>query len=284
MSAIPAKAGSLWDRAPGLISLRDFMEQFHVAPVVAMFANLVRVTELLHAAPAAERVPPEIAEVLEQDVFVHAEALCGVAGLRHSLVTLSRLRMEFSAGIRHGAAGQGLTHFNDLLVSELNDCNLFLMPKGRASYYRSERFFGDAVFDAFPSARPDVAEAGSCYATGCHTASVFHCMRALEHGLRAFALEVGRTYDREQWANIIDQIEVEIAKVRKNGIAGMSKAKKDDNLRFWSEAAKEFSYFKDGWRNHVVHARASYDENSALSLLHHTRNFMTTLSDAGLKE
>jgi hypothetical protein len=35
-------------------------------------------------------------------------------------------------------------------------------------YYKAERPFGDAVFDAFPSARFDIPEAGTCLAVGCN--------------------------------------------------------------------------------------------------------------------
>ncbi len=45
-------------------------------------------------------------------------------------------------------------------------------------------------------------------------------------------------------------------------------------MQFLSEAAKEFFYFKDGWRNHVSHNRGTYDEHQAASVLEHTRSLM----------
>jgi hypothetical protein len=50
-----------------------------------------------------------------------------------------------------------------------------------------------------------------------------------------------------------------------------------------SEAAKEFFYFKDGWRNHVSHAKDKYDGPQAFSVLNHTSAFMKHLS-MGLSE
>lgn len=280
MSAVPAAgAGSLWDRAPGFVSLRNLMERLRTAGIACLFSNLAVAAELSRDAPAGERVSAEVAAAWERDIFAYAETLCSVAGLRHSETALARLRLDFPAGIRHGAAGQALTHFSDLLMSELEDCHLFLVPKGRVSYYGSTRLFGDAVRDAFPSALQDVAEAGSCYATGCYTACVFHCMRALESGLAALAEDVlGRRPGREQWGNIIEDVEKAVETVRKNGIPGVGRDEKNEKLQFWSEAAKEFGYFKDGWRNHVTHARTFYDENSALSVLHHVRAFMAVLA------
>jgi hypothetical protein len=43
-------------------------------------------------------------------------------------------------------------------------------------------------------------------------------------------------------------------------------------------AAAEFRYFKDAWRNHVMHDRNdSYDEPEALRVLEHVTRFMTLL-------
>ena len=100
-------------------------------------------------------------------------------------------------------------------------------------------------------------------------------MRILEYGLGALAKEVGRTYDRQTWHNIIEEIESEIATIRKQGTRTPEKRAR---LKFLSEAAKEFFYFKDGWRNFVSHNRSAYDENQALSTLEHVRSFMNHLA------
>jgi hypothetical protein len=48
-------------------------------------------------------------------------------------------------------------------------------------------------------------------------------------------------------------------------------------MRFYAEAAKEFFYFKDGWRNYVSHRGQPYDEHQALIVLDHVRAFMNHL-------
>lgn len=53
---------------------------------------------------------------------------------------------------------------------------------------------------------------------------------------------------------------------------------RNDRLQFLSSAAKEFVFFKDGWRNYVAHNKAIYDEHQARSTLEHVKAFMTTLS------
>jgi hypothetical protein len=131
------------------------------------------------------------------------------------------------------------------------------------------------VISAFSSARDDAFAAVDCVALEHGTAAVFHSMRVLEKGLRALAADVGRTYDRQMWGGIIDEIESEITKFRKTAPAGVPK---DERLRFLSEAAKEFSYFKNAWRNHVSHGGDPYDADQAMAVVNHVKSFMSILS------
>jgi hypothetical protein len=245
--------------------------------VALIFNELARAEEGARIGPPTKPLASELVQACEQ-TFALADELCVTAGLWHAQPEVKRLRLEFAAGIKNGAAAQALAGLNIALLRELDERALFVVPAGHAGLYRNERMLGDAVFEAFPSAREDIAEAGSCYATGCYTAAVFHGMRVLEHGLRAMATDLGRTYDTQSWGGILDEIETEIGRVRKNGIPGLSKAEKDHKLGFWSEAAKEFGYFKDGWRNHVSHGRTFYDEHSALGVLRHVGTFMAVLA------
>jgi hypothetical protein len=151
---------------------------------------------------------------------------------------------------------------------------LYLDPK-EAGLFAAEFPFGESVGTAFPSATFDVREAAQSYAVGRHTACVFFCMRSLEHGLRALAVDVGRTFDRQQWHNVIEEIESEVRSIAKTG---PKTPEKDERVKWLSEAAKEFFYFKDGWRNYVTHGRSRYDGPQALSMLEHVRAFMTHLA------
>ena len=132
-----------------------------------------------------------------------------------------------------------------------------------------------ATLKAFEPAKKDIEEAVDCYASEHETACVFHLMRVLEHGLRAMARDVGLIFDKQNWHNIIDEIESKIEAERKTLSKG---APRDERLDFLSKAAKEFFYFKDGWRNHVSHNRVTYDELTAHSTLNHVRDFMNHLS------
>jgi hypothetical protein len=55
-------------------------------------------------------------------------------------------------------------------------------------------------------------------------------------------------------------------------------ARRRNDLNFLSTAAKEFTYFREAWRNHVAHGRANYDDNDAMKVLTHVREFMSILA------
>jgi len=167
-----------------------------------------------------------------------------------------------------------LRKLRGILEEELRKQWVIHIPKHNAWWFDNKQTFGDDVLNSFPSAVDDILEAGNCYALDRSTASVFHCMRILEHGLNALAKDVGVSFELTNWGNIIDQIESEIKKLRN----APKTPEKDERLQFVSEAAKEFTYFKDGWRNHVSHRRTTYDMFQALSVLTHVQAFMKHLS------
>jgi hypothetical protein len=168
-----------------------------------------------------------------------------------------------------------LKDFRSKLERELNDHFFLYLDTNEAKLFADERPFGEEVWTAFPSAQFDAREAAQSLAVGRNTACVFHCMRVLEHGLRALANDVGKTFDRQQWHNIIEEIESEIRNIAKTG---PKTPEKDERLQWLSESAKEFFYFKDGWRNYVAHGRSRYDGPQALSTLEHVRTFMGRLA------
>jgi hypothetical protein len=168
----------------------------------------------------------------------------------------------------------------EALTSELESKLFLFVPGRRSEYYQRDGILPAGAKTSFPSAHAELMEAGNCMATGAYTACVFHCMRALEHGLRVLAKSVGKKFDVQNWQNIIEQIESAILHRGKTLKKGFAKSKR---LQFLSEAAKEFTYFKDGWRNHVSHNRATYNEEQALATLNHVQSFMTHLASR-LKE
>ncbi len=171
------------------------------------------------------------------------------------------------------------------MISEM-ESHLFLWIKSdKADYYEQPELFGATVARQFPSTSQDVCSAGNCYASDNGTACVFHCMRVLEKGLHAFAnhLVVPFTVpvELQNWQNIIESIEKEISVKEKALPKGIAKT---EELKFLSGAAVQFRYFKEAWRNHVAHARVSYDDGEALRIITHVHQFMDELAKHGLRE
>ncbi len=167
-------------------------------------------------------------------------------------------------------------HILELALEAELHSNLFLfVPTQRSAQYEKDDALTDPAKLAFPRAAAELREAGNAYAVGLYTACVFHSMRALEHGLGALAEDVGKTFDVQMWQNIINEIGGAIVALGQTLPKGQAKS---DRLRFLSEAAAEFTYFKDGWRNYVSHGKTPYGEQQALTVMSHTRDFLERLS------
>ena len=167
----------------------------------------------------------------------------------------------------------------EVLKDELSSKLFLFVPSERAPFWECDDLLSAKAKAAFPNAAAELRGAGNAYAAGLAPGSIFYAMRAVEHGLRALAVNVGLTFDVQNWQNIINEIEAKIEGWRKNGIVGLDKAAKDSRLQFLSEAAKEFAYFKDGWRNYVAHAKAPYTEHQAHTVMSHVADFIERISD-----
>lgn len=165
---------------------------------------------------------------------------------------------------------------------ELTRHVFFMVPETHKGLYLDpEKWFGVHTLLKFHGLTRDVRDACQCFALAQWTASVFHSMRILERGLVSLAESVGLDQSAmglENWKNILDQIDKKIRQME----ALPRGPEKSADLQFFSEAATQFRYFKDAWRNHVSHARADYDEQDARTILDHVRDFMSHLALRGI--
>jgi hypothetical protein len=208
---------------------------------------------------------------------------CQRLGLKTGQIVAGELLEKLAAGSQPAAIGVHLDLLLQAIKKELAE-NFFLHLSGPdAALYRAPFGQMPKTFGAFPSARVEITDASRCYALGLGNACVFHCMGILQYGLHSLArdrsVEFQWSIQLENWQNIIDKIEAaikDIQKIRKSD-------SRDEDLKFYSEAAVQFRYFKDAWRNHVCHQRQRYDLHQARSILTHVGDFMELLSSR-LKE
>jgi hypothetical protein len=177
----------------------------------------------------------------------------------------------------NAAAMSRLVEIRKNVINELAQHYFLQVPRARRSYYEgTEPLFGEIVAAKFGDAARDIAAAGRCLALEESTAAVFHLMRVLEHGLRFLASQVGLASDAmalENWKNVIDQIEKKIREME----ALPKSSSKSETMQRYSEAAVQFRYFKDAWRNHVSHSRSTYDGRDAVLIWNHVNQFMQSL-------
>jgi hypothetical protein len=281
-----------WGGSRRLWSLGDMVENFRLHGIRLILIGLGVLTGVseknrLFVEQNGGRDDPRVRE--------HPNAAQAVADALHEIASITGLAEELFAGL-HCAhidnAIRGLKWWaerdvrewselkarsislRDAIDIELKEYLYYQYPKAKGQKLLSWKTEWRPALAGFPI-ETDVFSAVDCYALQHNTAAVFHCMRILEHGLSVLAANVGLAFDLQQWNTIIEQIEAKITELRRLLPRGKEK---NEKMQFLAEAAKEFFYFKDGWRNYVSHNRGRYDEHQAAAVLEHTRAFMNHLA------
>jgi len=167
----------------------------------------------------------------------------------------------------------------DAVYAELEGKLFLYVPTNLAKFYEDDDILSENARLKYPSPYREMRESGCCISCGLWTASVFHSMRAAEIGVKGLGNKLGVAFpdkpiELAEWHQILDQSD---SKIKAIGQLPKSIQRDEDQL-FYSTAAAQFRYFKDGWRVRVAHGRAIYVEAEAIKLLDHTRDFFETLS------
>lgn len=152
------------------------------------------------------------------------------------------------------ATAQEYSLIRDAVKAETRSKLIICLRANRASYYQNENILTERAASKFPACHRELVDAGNCLALGQSTASVFHAMRAAELATRALAEDLGVSFpfplELAEMHNILDRMEAKILEKKKLA----KSADKHAQLKFYSEAAAQFRYFKDAWRVRVAHA------------------------------
>jgi hypothetical protein len=121
---------------------------------------------------------------------------------------------------------------------------LILNARERELFNPTEPPFGQSVDANFKSAQYDIAEAAKCLALDRWTAAVLHLMRALEPTLIALQAEVQAQVPKDQWGNMIEQIEKAIrlmdGDLRSTKPPQHSRSATKDEIAWFSDSATHF--------------------------------------------
>lgn len=244
----------------GLWSLWDIMQKFSAEYLISVGQKLRACEEMIEG---KQPLNDEQAAWVK-DTLHHIYIACHGLGLPVAFGLLGKVLNDPPQTARE------LGLITEAVKSELGSRLFLFVPPHRARFYEYPDLLSLPTRRKFPKAFSELTAAANCYSAGLNTACVFHCMRGLEHGLGALASNVGIVWSKEQWHSIIELVESKIETDRKTLPRGIPK---DERLNFLSLVAKEFFYFKDGWRNYVSHNRVSYEEPQALQTLEHVRSF-----------
>jgi hypothetical protein len=172
----------------------------------------------------------------------------------------------------------------EAIEDDLKSISCFFLPREQYKHWQQPQSFSKQVSERFSKAQTDIISAGRCFAVEEYTACVFHLMRVAERGLRTLAnhLDVTLKHDivLEEWDPILQAVDRKLRDLHNEPRT----TERESDLRFYSEAANQFRYFKDTYRNYVSHSRDPYDEGQAESVMNRVGEFMadlaTKLSDA----
>lgn len=261
------------------------MQAFHPILTAGLFGAISR-AEMMFANGFPQRLASDKAKSdVAVFVFNPAHVLIKEAGLVSASALLEKIKYDFQKKIRNGEAKRSLELFRTVLLDQLKDCKLFIAPKDRIAYYNNDRIFGQRVFDAFPSARMDLREAGNCWLFGRNNAVVNHIMYAVEVGLRVLGadrrielVKKGEQLPLElaQWGEIINKIEEKVGHIKK----WPPSLKREQASMFYNKALMEARGFNDGVRRHMAHARSiAYNDKDTIALMGHVYLFLETLAE-----
>lgn len=250
-------------------SLHDVLK-FHAALFLTAFVDL----EMTLATFIAERD----GRFFKEKAFKAIQELkieCNRAGLQSSVDQITRIERWFidpnTETIHY------VTLLSDLrgnIQQELLKRTVFALRPDEIQYY-NDSFIQQTVKDKFPSTVNDLSESGKCLIFDRPTASVFHAMRALEVCLECLVQALNIAVTNPNWENVINDCQTAIRNLHLQ--TPRSQTWREDQ-QFYAECATEFRYFKDAWRNHVMHRRADYGPGEGMDILLSVQRFIVHLS------
>jgi hypothetical protein len=166
--------------------------------------------------------------------------------------------------------------FND----DLSEQPIYLPSASKGTWYAHEKPFGDTVYNAFPTLRQDLKDAGNCFATDNSTGCVFHLMRVVEQAFRILArkLRVSNLkpdLDYEDFKRIYSELNEKLKQLR-NSKRGK---KREAEINFYADVADRCQYFKEMWRDNVMHSRKTYESDQAAAILSRVQELMNRLAE-----
>ena len=231
-----------------------------------------------------DEIPRHWVDSCKLKILFPASGYASDLGLEESAKMIARLSDNWESKVSPSELEWGLNHLADLIASEMKDQLFLVIPSNVHRYYNRKKGFGTPTYEAFPSVRLDMVEAGNCIACGLNAAAGFHLMRVAEVGLwelgrdRKIPFAANEEIEFREWGRIIGQIEQAVKAISQ----WPNNPPKEDAHKFYNLLLAEIRGFNDGWRRHLAHVRKTQkplNDDEALSLWGHVSRFMATMSE-----
>lgn len=166
-----------------------------------------------------------------------------------------------------------LTDIESRFVDHLEYVKLYAIQPQEVSFMEPAKTLlavdGKPIEDiagTFPTASFEIEEAAKCFAFGRYTASVFHCMRTMEIGLKVLARKLGIpnpvTPTDRNWGNMLKAIKDKIdEKWPKNTRLHGTEGERMEALYNTLDSVK------NPWRNATMHVEVTYAPHEALHIM-----------------
>jgi hypothetical protein len=270
-----------WKVHGGLVSLLDMLEYVGF-PLGPLQVQLREMDLWLKPIKSGNASGPGVDKAF-YDLIVSLEIECNRLGLKTGARNAETIREHLDAGATAAiAAFNRLGFLQGSIAKDLKDQLFFYVAELDAVYYQDPGSIFPKTVKSFPSSRNDIRDACRCYSLDQGSACVFHCMGVLQSGLYALAIKLdavpkNKPLQLVDWGKIIKLIKAQIENFGPE--PSQSKTQEVADLEtFYSQAATQFRYFKDAWRNQIAHLRESYERDDARIILMHVRDFMEHLS------
>jgi hypothetical protein len=238
-----------------------------------------------HAAPLDKNDVARVLRSLESQLKYSSSL--DMLGLADTVERIKRTVTLIGRADNLNDVGANLLALYDTLARESSKRHFACLDHKKVGQLVDIKNKWSGIWEKFPSTEQLSKDGVECYVLGLNAPCIYQMMMTLEIGLKSLSKRLHVKYDRQTWRDIIKDIEDAIS----NFIASTGKMPKgskppsprvvsrrraDANL--FAEAATEFTWFREAWRNHVAHGRAKYDENDALKVMTHVHGFMERLS------
>lgn len=270
---------SLWE------VLRRYAESFyHVGNALGFITSYVADDSFEQEYPErAKELKLTVAQNVARAYSEEVERTCAALDLEFAVNAARRLRKaatkEDYGSPTLESIRSAVQEVDHIVRDELAKRELFFVPSDRAHFYNEPLSGWGELEKAFPSAVFDAEEAAKCLALDRGTACVFHCMRILQIGMASMARAMNASItnpEDQNWSRVIESINARLREVQP-GYAKASEMSEDDR-RFFAQPALQFMYFKDAFRNYVMHRPMKFDAKGAESVFNHTRETMALLA------